>query len=845
MKRILCLILVLLALLSVASAEDNLFDECIPDYQALTFDVAIAKTEDLNFYASIDGSEMVEIEASPYPADDVGHIIVVDLAWGWTTHVNDAGVIRPIVSAYLNQIDRANQVKFICAKPNGMANPSQYMNATQAAAYVNSSLTLPEKATGKPMSTNIASAIREAFTEAARTDGEGPTFKSVFVLVDPANPDLSDSATSIRDAYKKTGNSFPVSFASVYVDSYMEKYGSTETAARVRNGMRFYEKFASENDTVLARLNYRKGDLINTSGIVASLNLRTYYRLNLKALHPHINYNLQQHEIVVEARTHRGSVMRSTFSNISTRMLPAPLNTATPGITFTPTVTPEPVITPEPPLVGLNDTKVEAKKAIIRLQQLYYLDAKKTYKAFDEECQYAFLNFCRNNGIEALDVIYEYAYELLMSDKAVPMPTATPTAAPTTPVPTASPTPTPFIYSGRSSTPASRLIDLLKRNYYLDADTSYDKWNPECMLALMEMCKASGIAFDEEMETVDQDLYNWIIESKTLVPKATATPVPSATPVSQPTVPPEGYRLGDTDAEDNTFIAQMQTILQKLNLYTSEKTVGQLDQATMDAVTLYCQQYGMALNSSFHIDKSIVTDILTNGENRVPYAIPEPSLSEKLSAFLQKDALQLGSFQVKMWMLIALVVVLIFIIILICILSHHKKEDNSLSIPQAPISMPTPSGTVASSSEDVTVPLNGRKSMDDEVTVPLGSGVNVTLTISGGPSQGVVHTLIGSKNYVIGRETAHGGECDLPLSGDRNVSRKHAALNYYNGQLFIHNLSLNGTSVNGHSLDANQSAADNEMTVPLNAAGQQASSAFALKRGDMIEICRYRIRIDW
>lgn len=833
MKRILSVMLVLFALCGSASAAGGLFDECIPDYQGLILDAAITKAEDMTFFASVDGKEMVEIEASPFPADSIGHIIVVDLAWGWTSYVDEGTVIRPILNDYLNRLDRANLVKFIIATPNGISDSQQYMSVEQASAYVNNSLSLPEKNLGKPMSTGIATALQLAYKEAATLDAAGPAFKSVFALVDPANPSIADSATYIRNEYKKTGNSFPVTIVTVYVTTYMENYTGTETSKRVRSGLDFYDKLASANGTLLVRLNHRRGEVISTDGITAAFSPRKYFRMNLTPLHPLIDYARDEHEIVIEGRTRRGSAWQTEFSNIKTRMLPKPAYTPVPEIT------PDPIVTPEPPVVGFNDNNVEAKRAIIRLQQLYYLDADKTFKGFEEECQFAFLHFCHINGIEEQDVILSYAYDLLMSDKAVPCPTATPTAAPTTPEPPVEPTPAPYIYSGISSTPASRLIDILKRLYYLDSDAHYNEWNSECMLALIEMCEASGIDLDQELESVDQELYNWIISSTTLVPKETVTPVPD------PTVPPEGYRLGDMDTDDSSFIAQMQTILQALNLYTSEKVVGQLDQATMDAVILYCQQYGMAMNSSFRIDKSIVTEILTNGGNRTPYMVPAPSFSEQFAAFLQKDALFLGSFQVKMWMLIALALVLVFIIVLICIFSHHKTEEHSISLPHVSTAQQVTPGIASSSLEDVTIPLDGRRSMEDDVTVPLGSGMNVTLTISGGPSQGVVHALIGSKNYIIGRETSHGGECDLPLAGDHSVSRKHAALNYHNGQLFIHNLSMNGTSVNGHSLDVNQRAANSEMTVPLNAVGQQNSSAFPLKRGDVIEICRYRIKIDW
>ena len=147
--------------------------------------------------------------------------------------------------------------------------------------------------------------------------------------------------------------------------------------------------------------------------------------------------------------------------------------------------------------------------------------------------------------------------------------------------------------------------------------------------------------------------------------------------------------------------------------------------------------------------------------------------------------------------------------------------------------------------DESTVPVGHGGGFDDDPTRPLNSGINVTLNISGGRSAGARNVIIRESNFVIGRPSSGGVGCDLPLEGDPSVSRKHAALTYQNGQLFLYNLSSNGTRVNGQPIGDNQSSAASEETMPLNASAKQGSSGYAVRRGDTIEISNYRSTVNW
>ena len=879
MKKRLCLLLALLVMCCAmlpAFAAPGTIDEISGNLKQLTVDVAVSgasSNDSLSFLVTVDGSDAVQVKASKFPDNQVGHIIVIDQGWTWTKSITWETLL-PAVNAYLNTIPSGQMVMFVLSE-DGQTN---YMSVSQARTYARDNITLPAtptSATGKPSKTSIDSALTTAFVKATENGANDPMFKNVFALVDPGSSGIGDSATAVRDNYIKEGGFFPVLIATVYPKTFMEKASSNNTADdAIERGMSHYNAFAADNGSVLARMNYVSDETLPTSAITTMKVARSYYTLDLSPLHKLIDYSKKEHEISVNSSDGRSIGAGITLNNVPSSMLPTPLPTATPTRTpktvattapVTPTPTVTPTATPDPYVVRPGDETEEAFLAIRALREMYYLEEDSKPGSFDVVCQYAFMEFCRLNGLpEELNVSQE-AYAKLLGGKAVAYPTATPTPAAVTPTPSPTPTAVPMIYIGCKNTNAARVILKLQELFYLDKGTSSNEWDSTCMLAFQQLCEDNGFQYTDEF--IDDEMYNWVIGSN-LTPKSTATPEPVITPVPEATIPPEGYQMYMTDEGDSNYLAQMQTILQNLNLYDPEQpmTLGMLDQPTMDAVNKYCATYGLAQQGASNtVAKSIITDILTNGAKRAPYVEPDPTMSEQLVGFLQKEALKLGTFSVKMWMLLALVVLVVFVILLIVILTNRKANDNSgsslpvknqprnaqmsqsamTSATAAGARMPQNATPSSYGGDESTVPVGHGGGFDDDPTRPLNSGINVTLNISGGRSAGARNVIIRESNFVIGRPSSSGVGCDLPLEGDPSVSRKHAALTYQNGQLFLYNLSSNGTRVNGQPIGDNQSSAASEETMPLNASAKQGNSGYAVRRGDTIEISNYRITVNW
>lgn len=859
MKKVVCILLALLMLSTsiCAIAEAGRIEEWRPDLLNLKVDVAVDAVNNPEIYASIDGSEPVKVpheEISP----DVGHIIVIDVAWTWSTTLSVENIVVPPVDAYLSLIDSESKVKFILANGNSPTE-TNYMTVSQARQYVRNTVKLPDQRFGNPWSTCIDAALRSAFVQAGQYKTGEPLYKNVFALVDLANPNIATSATSVRRAYKETGNSFPLMLVTVYPETFMNGDGKNTNAGKnIVSGMEKYQNLARENDTVLVSLNFKNGETLSTAGISEMMHNRNYYTLDLSALQPYIDYTTDKHQIVVQVSNGRNGWVDNTMPEIRTDALPTPVPTAAPTSTPVPIVTVAPTATPVPYVVQPGDSGNEAKLVINKLYMLYYLQVEKNQLPgeFDVNCQYAFMEFCRMNGLPQQDNVTLEAYELLMSENALPAPTATPVPTPTVAPATPEPTAQPRIYIGASSTHALRAIKKLQELYYLDENGKYSTWDSECMLAFQTLCADNNMDYDHDY--VDDPMYDWLVDGN-LRPRATATPIPEVTPVPEPTIPPEGYVLGSMDGDDADFIAQMQRSLQGLGLYSSEMIVGTVDQATLDAVARYCQYFGLNMKNPYNIEKTIATDIIKNGGDRVVPATPEPTLAENFTGFLQKEVLALGSFSVKTWMLLVLAIVLIFAILLIIILTHKKPDDHtglsqSVSLPRKTNAMPfvpPPVGGYGSQNNaatgEETVPRSrgAGNDFDNDKTMPLGSGINVTLTITGGPSAGTRRALIGSKNYVIGRQTHSGNDLDLALEGDASISRKHAVLRYVNRQLCITNLSSNGTSVNGRSLESQSAPINSDETLPLGSSSSANADGYVLKSGDVIEMSGYQITVTW
>lgn len=864
MKKILSILLMLTIVLgttAAAFAAGSVIVESKPTYKRLLLDVAVEGVGKHEFYASVDGSELLPISAKPIEADQIGHIVVVDLGWTWTDTINEKYVLIPAIQDYLSQLDSKSKVKFILAGSG--AKSTSYMTVSEGYAYIANNLKCVDGTVGLSSKTAIDAALETAFNDAVQYRDGDPIFKTVFALVDPANSGRGMSATGVRDSYQKTGNSFPVLIATIRPVTYIAQKKYKDVINDIETGIKYYDQFARSNGSQLEVLDFT---FVANSTFSAGYNVgktvlnRTYYTLDLTPIHDFINYTKEANEISIYVNDSRGDREEAAKYEVSNNALPTPKPTPTPTPTPEATFTPTP--TPIPWVVEENDSHAEAKRAIKRLQELYYLNVadKDLPEEFDKDCGYALMAFCDAHELTYDGKISIELYEFLMSDEAKSYPTPTPSVTVTV-TPTPEPTPVPAIYIGSKSTSAKRIIKKLQDLYYLPADKSYDEWTAECMLAFQVACENNNISYEEEY--VDDEMYEMFKETS-LVPQVTATPTPPPVAEAEATIPPEGFKPGYTDGTDSNFVARMQIILQNLNLYTTEKQVGVLDQPTLEAIELYCAEYGVYLNPDRqYVERKIIQDILDNGPNRKAYVAPTPSASEKLTEFLKKDVMMLGDFHVQMWMLMVVILILLFVIILIIILSgkkSDKRSDHSMSVSMggrgAPNSRQYSNNPYANTSssygrpsygdDDATRPQSHNVGgADDDATVKLGSGINVTLNISGGPSSGVQRVLIGSKSFIIGRPSRNGRECDLALEGDSSVSRKHAALYYQDKQLFIRNLSSNGTRVNGQPLSDQGSSATSDETVPLTSGSRGNAAGFELKRGDIVEISGYRITVNW
>ena len=333
------------------------------------------------------------------------------------------------------------------------------------------------------------------------------------------------------------------------------------------------------------------------------------------------------------------------------------------------------------------------------------------------------------------------------------------------------------------------------------------------------------------------------------------TPEPTATPL--PTVPPEGYTLNDTDTEHSGgFIAQIQTILKNLNCYENDATanVGRMDQATIDAINLYCATYNWRNDRVDGVSKSICQEILTSGPNLVPRAEPEPTAKEKLMNFLMSDVPLFG-YQFKMWMPALLCVVLVFIILVLLVVfsggkdenAGAKKEKNKKGKQEDPIPPPVPQLRIHGQSvpapnpapnpaprpaPNPTQPPHRRTPVSDSFdtestsTGYFGKPIELRVEYNGRVETSSAELLEG-RAFIIGRKD----DCDLILSAtDKELSRAHAQLIYQDDQIFLHDLSTyHKTSLNGMKVFGNDH----------NGRGLQVSN------GDVIVAGSHRITITW
>lgn len=785
-----------------------------------------AQSGDFRFTA---GEEQVELAAQQISNNNLGHIIVVDTSlYYYGSQYIKAEHIQEIVSAYLSRLSADERIMFVLTTDAAQPTCTNYMTLENAKQYVQG-ITLTQE-----MSARINGAIYEAFRYAIAPAQGAPMFNTVFIVADPDLENNNDTEHSLSECVQLRANS-GVAFDAAVAVPHREQYLSATNASRRKNlesGFAAFEQFAQQIGGKYIQLEQtNKGVETEELHVLLSQWLYTtsHYAVDFSALAGKVPLDPQVQKVPVSVTCQGagGNAVRTVEVALDTALLPQAEVTPTPD----PDVTPAPT-----PVVAVGQTDATAMQAIYALSQLNYLE-KTGYDEFDNSCFLAYIDFCSNNGVDPRDGIYAETYELLLSGKAVgaaivtPEPTATPEPTPT-PVPTVPPEGYSIndMDTEGSGGFIAQIQFLLKslNCYEEDAVSSVGRLDQATVDAVNRFCQAYNWRNDR-MDGISKQIADEILANGSkLNPIAEETPVPTP----EPTVPPEGYTINDSDTEGSGgFIASMQSILKNLNCYEEGalSNVGRLDEATINAVNRYCAAFNWRNDHVDGVSKQIVDEILANGEKREPLAPVEPTLQEKAWAFLTRE-IQVGSVSFEMWIPVAVCVVLFFVIVTIVVLmSGGKKKakdkpesDSGRTAAQndaPPASPPQPV---------VPAARHGGDDEDDGTDDPYFKKF-ITLYITfAGQSRTEEIELNGKEAYTIGRKG-----CNLTLdSADKEASRHHAELVYKNDQVYVRDLSSYGnTSINGMRVRSRADAGSVDGAIVNN--------------GDVIQVSNHMITIRW
>lgn len=489
------------------------------------------------------------------------------------------------------------------------------------------------------------------------------------------------------------------------------------------------------------------------------------------------------------------------------------------------TATPVPATaTPIPMAVVNNDSNPAWHEIMELLIELKYLEG--SHATFDAEAQLVYERFCTLNGLARTEGVTQAAYEYIINNRASLI--ANPIEVTPEPIQIA-------VEMNQGGVTWIRAMTALQELYYLEGD--HPTFDAESQQAYLEFCQNNWI---DPSDSIPQEVYNMLVnDTQRLVKKATPTPAPTATP--EPTVPVTGMHIGDSDtSQSGGFINQLQQRLSELNCYAKVNGVdsyepGVFDQATLNAITAYCETYNVTNTEVNGATYSVINTILHT--KQVPRATPTMSFGEKVRAILTQPLFMLGSFQVLMWMALTLCAVLIIGIVIIIILMRRDKknfplissaaEDASKSNQYEPIpsaSSATSIGTMSSK----TLPLMG-KSVNLKVDYQSRTW-NITAQFD--------------NDYTMGREN-----CDLTLDpSDVNSSRRHAKLVWVNGQLYVQDMnSTCGTFVNGQQIASSQvgSFSASSKTQILDQPANDSPAGYMLNNGDVIRLSKHYITVTW
>lgn len=773
-------------------------------------------------FSAPDGTTLPIMESE----GSTGHIIVVDRMEYYNRHIT-ATHVSAMVKAYLQLLPAHDLVKFIYADASLVETP--YMAVSAAINQMNTLVTLYSGAS------DLSVAVSTALTQAANETKQEPYCRAVAIIANPCNALKLSEVTAVKNK--------PAHLTVIVPTRPQYEQGPIANAERYQDylqGRQMLNKLVlqfggSYFETPVTGSVSESGDDTNTiinlaavAGASPYLDCIRNFTIDLKPLGE--TADAKQSNQRFDLDINAGQAKETLTITVPVALLPTPAPPAAD--------TPEPSPTP---VVNIGDNTVRWRRVRLVLQNNYYLDKNKVYETFDAEAQAAFDRFCEINGIPLSEGIDAEAYALLTEGSVIPHPTATP-------IPAA----TPAVQLGDSTVEWRRMRLALQNSYYLDTSKVYESYDSEAQAAFDKFCEINDLPITEG---IDADTYELLL-SGNFLPCPTATPSPSPSPSPSPTpeptatpgIPAEGMRLQDRDGDPNhpgTFIARLQSNLQALNCFEAEYKPGEFDEPTLQAVNLYCQTYALSNElAEVGASKSLCETILET--QRVPRTIPQPSLVDRIKEFLVRPLMMLGSFEIKMWMAVALcAALLIGIIIIIGIMrSGQGSDDVSVSsggISRIPVSGQNPDvynplvTTPSSSAEDRTLP-EGVTS-----TMPEGFGMPVSLRIE--YLGGVRHeSPVISGPYTMGRK-----DCSLQLDpSDRNISGKHAILYAENGQLFLRDLnSTNGTYVNGNRVGGRDAqSALSDKTMVLDEATEQ-ESGYLLNRGDEIRMGKHHITVSW
>jgi len=376
--------------------------------------------------------DSIELSTGAVAQGSRGHIVVVDTSLYYYGSSNiGAEDIREIVSAYLSRLSSDEQVMFVLASDGARPTSTSYMSMEHARQYAQG-IEL-----GKEKSARINTAIYEAFRLAISPAQGAPIFNSVFIVADPDlenNQDREHSLSECVQLRAASGRNFDVATAVVHRENFLKDTNDTRRKA-LNEGFAAYEEFSRQCGGRYIRIPQdNKG--VDTSEVHVQLASWLYtthsFCVDFSALSGHIALEPQVQNVKLSISCN--GAVREVNVQLDTALLPEPESTPVPTPDM-PTPTPAPT-----PVVGMNQGDATAMQAINALHQLRYL-SRTNVDGFDNECYIAYINFCKNNGLEPRDGIYQEGYDLLLSGKAVAveLPTPTPTA---TPAPTPTPVPT-------------------------------------------------------------------------------------------------------------------------------------------------------------------------------------------------------------------------------------------------------------------------------------------------------------------------------------------------------------------------------------------------------------------